>query len=206
MRRLERRAYRWQADEMVEAGQFKEFPKEELIAVLPPEVKISGIRHQKYEAVSVYKRGEALHTILRRANKEEREEWKNLSRDDCERKGIIRIGGELWVRVIMKIEEGLAAGARQRIRHIPGNLIERKGDGFVLPGTATVLSAYAERINNIIKPLLETSAPSSRFLEKLSVEYLQLLSLSEKSKTQLMKSARRNCFGQTWQILGNGSA
>lgn len=47
MRQLERRAYVWQVDELVEAGRFKKFPDKGLIAVLVPEVKITSIRKQK---------------------------------------------------------------------------------------------------------------------------------------------------------------
>lgn len=230
MRQLERRAYRWQLEGDIKIGAFKEFPDGELIAVVLPEVWESSLRVQKvrkkskgedgqvyyredwqtYEAVTVYKRGEVLHTILRRANEAEKEEWKNLTEEKAKELGIIRRGEELWVPVVMKIEEGLRAGARQRIRHIPASLVERRGRRFVIAGDAQKLANYAERIEEAIRPLLRVTPPSSEFLEKVSDEFLQTWSLSERGRTWLMKKAREEMMlarqGKFWQMAVHGGA
>jgi len=176
MRQLERRAYRRQFDELIKTGQCKEFPDKELIAVLVPAVILTSIRRgktgKKYQAVSVYKRGEVLHPTFRKGN------------------------------VVMKIEEGLPAGIRQMMRHIPGSLVGRKGKDFVLAGDAQTLAAYAAKLNNIIRPLLKLF-PSSQVLEEASREYLQILSFSEKHKSRLMELASKEINlakeGKYWQ-------
>ncbi len=231
MRQLERRAYRWQLDGDIRIGAFKEFPDEQLIAVVLPEVWESSLRTQKikrkfkgengqvharedwqtYEAVTVYKRGEVLHTILRRANEAEKEGWKNLTEEKAKELGIIRRGEELWVPVVMKIKEGLRAGARQRIRHIPASLVERRGRRFVIAGDARKLAGYAERLEETIRPLLKATPPSREFLEKASDEFLQTWSLSERRKTWLVKKAREEMVlarreGKFWQMAAHGGA
>jgi len=230
MRQLERRAYRWQLDGDIRIGAFKEFPNEQLIAVVLPEVWESSLRVQKvkkkfkgedgqvhiredwqpYEAVTVYKRGEVLHTILRRANEAEKEAWKETDKEELKKLGIIKRNGALWIPVVMKIEEGLRAGARQRIRHIPASLVERRGKRFVMAGDARKLAGYAERIEETIRPLLKVTPPSREFLEKASDEFLQTLSLSERGKTGLVKKAREEMIlarqGKFWQMASHGVA
>ncbi|MBU2578492.1 hypothetical protein KKA69_06770, partial [Patescibacteria group bacterium] len=230
MRQVERSAYVWQLDELIQSGEFREFPDKELIAVLVPEKKITSIRKQKirrkfkgkdgeeyyreylreYEAVSIYKRGEALHIISRKGNEGEKEEWKKLSEEELRQKSIIQRNGKFWVLVVMKIEEGLRAGARQRIRHIPASLVERRGRRFVIAGDARKLAGYAERIEETIRPLLKATPPSPEFLEKASDGFLQTWSLSERGRTWLMKKAREEMMlarqGKFWQMASHGGA
>jgi hypothetical protein len=223
MERLKRQANRYQFDELIETNQVKEFPHLSLMAVLKKEGvkvevfwrkrikrKVKGEEKEylrEYRTVNLYPRGVLLYSHWEDVSPEEAEDYQELSEEELKRRRIFRKNGKFSILRVMRIED-LPKGIRQRKRHIVRSLIGMRGKGFELLGDAKILARYADRIGDIIKPLLGIKPPSSEFMSRASQEFLQDWQMLERRRTWLIRQAREEILlarqGKFWEMAAHG--
>lgn len=223
MERLKRQANRYQFDELIETNKVKEFPQLSLMAVLKKEGvevevfwrkrikrKVKGGEKEylrEYRTINLYPRGVLLYSHWEDVSPEEAEDYQELSEEELKRRRIFRKNGKFSILRVMRIEN-LPKGIRQRKRHIIRSLIGMRGKGFELLGDAKILARYADRIGDVIKPLLEIRPPSPEFMSRVSQEFLQDWQMLERRRTWLIKQAREEmlsaCQGKFWEMAVHG--
>jgi len=223
MERLKRQANRYQFDELIETNQVKEFPQLSLMAVLKKEgVKVEVFWRKRikrkvkggekeylreYRTVNLYPLGVLLYSHWEDVSPEEAEDYQELAEEELKRRRIFRKNGKFSILKVMRIWN-LPKGIRQRKRHIIRSLIGIRGKGFELAGDAKILARHAERVGEIIKPLLEIKPPSPEFMGRASREFLQEWQIFERKRSWLIKQARKEMLlarqGKFWEMAAHG--
>jgi hypothetical protein len=157
-------------------------------------------------AIAAYLPGQVLHREWRVATEWERQEWLQLSELQLNALGVFREGNTYSIQIVEKVKD-LFAMVRQRARHVPGRKIGRSRRQFLLPGDATLLASYSQRLGVITQQLLQPV--SSEILRDVSRETVEVALALENSKTQLKQRAREEIGlaqqGTFWEIASHTS-
>ena len=140
------------------------------------------------QGVTTYTPGEVLFPYWRQASEWEFQEWEILSDEELKRRGIIRKNGSFYVQIVSRIRD-LPAAVRQRVRHIPAELIARKGAESVIPGDAQIMGDYARRLNRLVDEFLGFQGYSPSLLKKASGVLKQTSAILKNKRTGLKKKA-----------------
>lgn len=200
---MARAAYFVELREAIKAGKIREKPEYDLLEVWQPvqipvcwkdkiRIRRAGkvIREfwREYFGLVSYNPGDVLHPLWRQVSEWEENEWRDLPEERLKELGVFRKNGQFTVQIVSKITD-LPAAVRQRIRHIPANLIGRERKRFVLAGNAQLLAEYATRLNNLMNQFLTALRVSPELMEKASVEFARIYESLEKSRTSLKRKA-----------------
>lgn len=193
--------------EAIDEGLARELAQYGVIELLAPvrisirgKDRIKGVWRER-TAIAEYLPGQVLHREWREATAWETEEWSQLPQGELDRLIVFKDGGRYSIQIVEKIKN-LPAMIRQRARHVVGSKIARIRKQFTLPGDATMLATYSERLGTITQQVLQPISPGA--LQDVWQETGQLALLLENSKTQFKQRAREEIElaqqGRFWEI------
>jgi hypothetical protein len=140
------------------------------------------------QGVATYTPGQVLFPYWRQASEWEIKEWEGLSGGELKLRGVARKNGSFSVQIVSKIKD-LPAAVRQRVRHIPSDLIAREVSEFVVPGDAQIIADFARRLNRLVDEFLRTPKYNSELVNRASRELRQTYAILEKARTALKRKA-----------------